>query len=704
MHTMIHKIAFENLKGSTRSIKLEPLTIITGRNHAGKSAVLDALTLGILGHIPALGKTPGATYKLASDRRMAVELTTADGRTISRAWIPKGSGVTSKTEGPEDILPSALAILEPRAFIGANAKTRLAMLAHLAGGKALDALAAKCQEWAKLLNSPYPHGGEPLTVAAEFRSLAAAKEKAAKDAIKMHTGAIQGLAPHESAPVKVTAAEMRAATDAVARAAAALTTARQISANLERAGEAADEAAAALQSLEGLTHDSGRHESLKIDAAAVAESIRKENEAAHAVRLAISQKSGELKTLETLVDGRAVQDIGAAIDGAEGLTTTQSELDAVIEALRQLDEHREGINEAIACARSAEKEAQEKITNLNVSECCPVCQASAEGWKATALAYYSDLRTTWGEQHAKGLAEYEALIANKTRLEAEGKRMSEELLLINELPKNKAIMDAAVKIPRLKMNIRNLQADEVETASRLKALAAEAEDIKAVILQCEKSASAIAKACELQAIIANAPKEADITAAMSAAMDAENTLEQRREESEQLAERARVAEQANTITQRMAEAQEAIGRETEKQTQFSDLKDEIDGAMAEAIADTYRPILSRAKIFGDGVITREITVQDDELGYAGLQGFIPFEAMSGTEQTVVTAAIQAALSEASGGFLMLDELSRLDAKNKQRFVANIADAIAEGTLAQAVIVDHDAAAWKKGFYTVTVDE
>lgn len=699
---MIQTLSLSNLKGTSREVRLEPLTIITGRNHAGKSAILDALTLGFLGYIPALGKTNSATFRLASGKSMAVELTAADGRKVSRTWTAKGNGVTAKTDGTEDLLPSALAILDPRAFIAANAKSRLAMLAHLAGGDALDALAAKCQEWGKQLVMPFPHGGEPLAVAGEMRDVAAAKAKAAKDAIKMHTGTIQGLAQHEGRPVKVTAEDRKNAQDAVVKASAALTKARQRSADMERADERAEDALAELETFAGIEHDSGRHERLAKEFAAIMEKLNAEKQAAANARTALAEKRTEEARLLAVIAGRDVKEIGAAVDLAEASKATPDARQAVINSIVEVEKEIAAINAKLSGITKTVGDAQAEIEKLQWLHCCPVCLASAEGWKAQALTYFRRIESEGNDEFPKLEDAREAAIVRKKELEAEAARLAEELACIAVLDKNREALTACTKLPKVRMNIRDLENDATGCSVNVSALQGEADEIRRQIEQCEKTAGAIARVCELQRIIAERPKDEDMTAAMNEAMNLEHELEQARDAVAELDERARAAEQANTIATRIQEAQEAIAKETETATQFDALKDEIAEGMAEAIAGTYKPILARAKVFGEGVIGREIAVHEDELGYFGATGFVPFEAMSGTEQTVVTAAIQAALSATAGGFLMLDELSRLDAKNKRQFVANIANAIGEGRIKQAVIVDHDAAAWS-GFYTVAVD-
>jgi hypothetical protein len=93
-----------NVKGVTGQFQLAPITIVTGSNSVGKTAILNAVTLALLGHIPALGKRPSSTFQLSSGPRMMVD---ADGTRFM--WDQKKTTVTfTEPEGwtaaPETML------------------------------------------------------------------------------------------------------------------------------------------------------------------------------------------------------------------------------------------------------------------------------------------------------------------------------------------------------------------------------------------------------------------------------------------------------------------------------------------------------------------------------------------------------------------------------------------------------------------------
>jgi hypothetical protein len=98
------RLSLLNVKGVTGQFQLAPITIVTGSNSVGKTAILDAVTLALLGHIPALGKRPSSTFQLSSGPRMMVD---ADGTRFM--WDQKKTTVTfTEPEGwtaaPETML------------------------------------------------------------------------------------------------------------------------------------------------------------------------------------------------------------------------------------------------------------------------------------------------------------------------------------------------------------------------------------------------------------------------------------------------------------------------------------------------------------------------------------------------------------------------------------------------------------------------
>lgn len=86
-------------------------TYLFGANGAGKSTVLQAVQLALLGYIPGYAKTNDGIFKHARSKMMCVTLKLVDDEgkehNVQRSWVKQGQTVTSKTE-VSDIKPESI--------------------------------------------------------------------------------------------------------------------------------------------------------------------------------------------------------------------------------------------------------------------------------------------------------------------------------------------------------------------------------------------------------------------------------------------------------------------------------------------------------------------------------------------------------------------------------------------------------------------
>ena len=114
----MNSLSLVNVKGVTGEYKLAPTTIITGRNSVGKTAILNAITLALLGYVPAIGKQASATFSLCSSNRMVV---VADGRTF--AWEQKKTKV--QTTLPDGFEPAPETLLDLNGLFSITREQRM---------------------------------------------------------------------------------------------------------------------------------------------------------------------------------------------------------------------------------------------------------------------------------------------------------------------------------------------------------------------------------------------------------------------------------------------------------------------------------------------------------------------------------------------------------------------------------------------------
>jgi hypothetical protein len=123
----IKTLTARNLKAQTFSLDLAPVNIVTGKNYSGKTAVLTAIRLALLGSDPNLGKTGPAIFAACGcpgggATSLTVSAIMQDGADIARMWTMKKGKVTYT--GPEDeYIPPVM--LDPTTFFSLTGPARL---------------------------------------------------------------------------------------------------------------------------------------------------------------------------------------------------------------------------------------------------------------------------------------------------------------------------------------------------------------------------------------------------------------------------------------------------------------------------------------------------------------------------------------------------------------------------------------------------
>lgn len=686
----ITNIAFTNVKGLTASLALSPLTVITaGDNHARKTAVVDGIKAGLLGYHPALGKRHPETFRLSSGSPMVIAIDFDTGEKLTRTWAPKKDTVGLESTG--DPPPGMLAVLDTAAFIGANPKTRLAMLAHVATGKPIDALKAHFKAWAALL--PGVVEGDPIDTAIEFRTAAETRAKVHKEGATRQAAAIATLAAKETSDRLVSPDELSAASSAVQNARTAAQAARGRAEALERAQDAASDASATLEALGDLPTWTDYSEAI----AAAHDAARKaqgEYEAADRAHRALLDEKEALTRKMGGYAGSAADSLGQRIDelDAHGPASAIKAKAAALEAeATEIDKQMNGITSNGLQAKRAIQAATQKLAELDKLEECPFCKGHGPDWKENLQAAYHRDKEDAESTAANCEKEWRALspTLKDKRAQAATLRETETSLLV--MPALQFAFDAAQALTLIEPRLS--AAKELRDGLNLAWGAAQnaAEDLAEKQREQTARKEDISKAADLKKIITQAPAPEDLEAAYEAVRSAENVQETVERSETELAHEARRGTAAATIRDQLSESREALATAKESQGRMEELKTAIGLALEVAIHDTYKPIIEGAKAFGADVWEGELCTIDNELGVVRGVQFVPFEILSGTEQAVITAAIQATLSK--GGLVLIDELSRMVPKRKAAFAANLTRAIESGALSQVILIDYDKAVW-----------
>lgn len=125
--------------GATKTIPLRSINAIVGVNTAGKTRILNAVRLALLGYLPELGKAPRDAFALFSTRRGAVGVEFDTGLKISREWELKGNSVTCRSEVPEEIkeLGDLTVMLDANAYFALSDRKRIEYVAAHCRGSSM---------------------------------------------------------------------------------------------------------------------------------------------------------------------------------------------------------------------------------------------------------------------------------------------------------------------------------------------------------------------------------------------------------------------------------------------------------------------------------------------------------------------------------------------------------------------------------------
>ena len=108
-----------NIIGKPKTYTFKDVNYLIGKNGAGKSTVLQAIQLAILGYLPGTAKRVSEIFNHASSRSMTLDLKLTDDENVTdnspetarivRSWLLKGRDIQSKlTVTPEDFTVSEL--------------------------------------------------------------------------------------------------------------------------------------------------------------------------------------------------------------------------------------------------------------------------------------------------------------------------------------------------------------------------------------------------------------------------------------------------------------------------------------------------------------------------------------------------------------------------------------------------------------------
>ncbi len=675
---MITKIEFSNLKGSTGSLETAPLTVITGGNFRGKTTILQAIILACNGFIPGLGKTNASTFQLSSGPVMTAGVSGPAGF-INRKWKQSGKAIKLTTE--EDCQwPQIGGMIAADSFTQAKPADRLAMLAAAAGGAAaLPELELAIQDACRLASAPMPSGETPLDRAAaaldELKAMIADSKARKVQFEKTLAGLAQINA--EGSPTGPPPDTAKALAEAQRTHDAAVAAERNVEA-------AAEDHSDALDVLESFL-SANPHADIEPSAPEYSGTASRH----------LGEAVAELKNLESrLAAARAalapVQEYDAdrlAKLEAQDLQEWNEKLKAAEKSLSddRFDKNR---------IQNRRKELEDRAKKMQSLTCCPTCHASGTGWLDSVL----------GEMEAEDIilhGEVVKLLESITKAEASLEVIQTNLGTLNkELPVLRRYKESNERSAAAAGEVETLQEQITQVEARRQELQKHADEerksgeIYNGKLRLHSEWKRLAGKVDQYAA---APEK--LAAAREAAAAAYNAM----------AAASRADEAAEPARQAWADHQgrtDALGKaRAEAEKEEATLK-KLEGAAnaLKGVRDTemrkmFTPVIEAAERMSGDILPTPLTLHptNGQIGRFNGTTFIPFEAMSGTEQLVAVASLQVAL--AAGGTVLLDEVARMDETTKAKFLTRLEQMHAAGQLEQAILIDHSAGnypdSWKR---------
>jgi hypothetical protein len=120
MKTII-EVRSTGLKGRTIQHKLQPVNVILGESFSGKTAILDAVRIGLLSYHPKLGKRAIDTFKLCKGKKMIIGLDFID-QIVEQVWQLEHGTVKYGNCGAVTIPP---VLLDCREYFGMSGPQRM---------------------------------------------------------------------------------------------------------------------------------------------------------------------------------------------------------------------------------------------------------------------------------------------------------------------------------------------------------------------------------------------------------------------------------------------------------------------------------------------------------------------------------------------------------------------------------------------------
>lgn len=637
----ITKVSATNLKGRSFDHELSSLTAITGRNFAGKTAIVTAIRLAILGHIPELGKTNRATWELSSGLQMSAKVDFDSGAFIKRTFRMERDSVKEELEASngkgqgyekQDAEDADFPLLNAEAYFNLTDSERIDYVfarAVLPDEYKATKIIADLEQ--------ITFGSAHSESIEKAKAAIVAKVRQTLDNIDIATGLDE--LTKDKGVLKTEFSYWNKRTKDTQGAARVLTEFK-----LREKECSADTFSEIDTALEAHRKSLGEFNVKKGEfAAQLAEAKRtaiRRNQLTEIVHSAGVDNSAAIEGYEKKI--KAQLPASKKTDPAEKLEAArakQSELNTQSRLLTaNIDGHQKAIVEAI-----------EELDDLSHKKACPFCKSKGKGWQAEVQKGYEEKKAA-----AENLkAESEAKLKDLTgQLETLMKSIEKMTALQNEITNAKADIDQmGIRISDLKNNQESQDKSRAQSKAELENL--------------------------LVAKVPSDDQQAELNSSLAQVHIAIESLEARRTAATQLEQDMKRAAEAG-LEHEEAAAYVAVIKEVG--AKLKELKEQM-------VANVFDGLLKTANAICGQILASPLAFHEGDIGRWNGSKFITHRAFSGTEKALAYICIATALSTQSPfKLVILDEFGRLDPDNQVRVAAALGKAQADGVIDQAVII------------------
>lgn len=620
----IKLLSVRNLKGRDFDYPLSPVNIVVGSNFSGKTAVSDALKIGLLGYLPKLGKQNSATYQLAGPAKaMSVTLQLDPEEILRHTWTKQNSGTIKYEPELPPLFSTPAVLLDTSEYFSKTSAERMSYV--------FNQVPIKAWNDQDVIQRIAAIEALPIKVA----------EPTIKEASKLTAQSISERDINKW-PIQRWLDELLSDFKERAKTAALLAKNQTATIQTNRSAlnkistKSADQSAKIAQISEALEKTRNSITQLR-EQQRQAEQVANRKSTIETALAGYTSKTEEINKV-----ANQISKLATSLTGRDTLAR-QKFLQTKISTLKL---NIGKTDSEIGFSNKAIVKAEEQIVSLEKHGCCPVCKSNSDNWLETATdTYRLSIRKN-----------SENIALNKThqvKLQVELAETEKELAKLFQDQQKKEV--AKLKLSEAQRQLVNLQNEEFRIAQYR-------EELK-----------------NLETIVMPDPKE------LANLAETENTFEVEWTACKQI--QAEYDYQKHLLSQIVKAEEEYVKQETAVAV-WKKATEVIQTIQEDQVHEVFNFLLDKSRLFTYGILLSPLEYHDGQLGRMDKNHWISHETFSGTEELLAYAGLSVALAQKSPvKLVIMDELGRLIRPIKEKLIERMVELTKAGHIDQFLGID-----------------